>query len=75
MTINWPVVVPSAVGVKVTLRLQLAPGATVAPHVLEDWKSPVVATLLICRVVVPGLERTITWGLGGCSNRLRWEAE
>jgi hypothetical protein len=48
---------PVAVGAKVTLAVQLAPGATELPHVLVRTKSvawgPVTMTLAIFKVAVP----------------------
>jgi hypothetical protein len=44
-----------AVGVKVTLIVQLAPAATLAPQVLVWAKSPLAATLEMFRAALPVL--------------------
>jgi hypothetical protein len=48
---------PLTVGVKVTLRVQLALAATVVPQVLVWEKSPLAVTLVILRVTLPVLLR------------------
>jgi len=48
-----PVRVPVAVGVKVTLMVQLAAAATLPPHVLLAAKSPLATMLEIARGPVP----------------------
>src|SRR4030081_2434216 len=48
-----PVRVPSAVGVKVTVIVQLALIATLLPQVLVCAKSPLAAMLLMVNVAVP----------------------
>jgi hypothetical protein len=50
-----PFLLPSAVGVKVTLMVQLAATARVVPQVLVCAKSPVATMLVIFRAAVPGL--------------------
>ena len=54
-TESEPVRVPVAVGLKVTLIVQLAPAATLVPQVLVSEKSPVVEMLVMLRVAVPVL--------------------
>jgi hypothetical protein len=44
---------PVALGVKVTLRVQLAPAAKLEPQVLVWAKSPLTAMLVIVRVALP----------------------
>ena len=51
--VKVPVLVPAAVGLKVTLRVQLAPAATLEPQVLVWEKSPLVLMLLMLRVALP----------------------
>jgi hypothetical protein len=48
-----------AVGVKVTLTVQLAPAASIAPQSLLSANVPVTATELIVRLAPPVLE-TVT---------------
>jgi hypothetical protein len=48
-----PVLVPAAVGLKVTLRVQLAPAATFGPQVLVWEKSPLTVILVMRRVALP----------------------
>jgi hypothetical protein len=48
-----PVLVPAAVGLKVTLRVQLAPAATLEPQVLVWEKSPLTVKLVMRRVALP----------------------
>jgi hypothetical protein len=52
-----PVRVPVVVGLKVTLMVQLAPAARVDPQLLLWAKSPLIATLLIVKLVDPVLVR------------------
>jgi hypothetical protein len=52
-----PVREPVAVGVKVTLRVQLAPAARLGPQVLVWAKSPLAVMLVIVRVALPVLLR------------------
>jgi hypothetical protein len=51
--VTAPVLVPVAVGLKVTLREQLAPAAMLAPQVLVWEKSPLALMLVILRVALP----------------------
>jgi hypothetical protein len=48
-----PVLVPAAVGLKVTLRVQLAPAATLEPQLLVWEKSPFTVKLVMRRVALP----------------------
>jgi hypothetical protein len=50
-----PVLVPVAVGLKVTLRVQEALAATLEPQVLVWEKSPLAVMLVIVRVALPVL--------------------
>lgn len=51
VTMSWPVLVPTAVGVNVTLTAQLCPGASVEPQLLVWAKSPLVVMLKIVKGV------------------------
>jgi hypothetical protein len=51
--VTAPVLVPAAVGLKVTLRVQLAPAATLEPQVLVWEKSPLTLMLVIVRLALP----------------------
>jgi hypothetical protein len=51
--VTAPVLVPAAVGLKVTLRVQLAPAATLEPQVLVWEKSPLALMLVIVRLALP----------------------
>ena len=51
--VTAPVLVPAAVGLKVTLRVQLAPAATLEPQVLVWEKSPLALMLVIVRLAFP----------------------
>jgi hypothetical protein len=53
--VRVPVLVPLAVGEKVTLRVQEALAATLEPQVLVWEKSPVTAMLVTVRVALPVL--------------------
>jgi len=54
LKVNVPLRTPITVGVKVTLTVQLLPGASVVPQVLLlIAKSPLIVMLLIFSVVVP----------------------
>lgn len=55
--VTVPVRVPVAVGWKVTLMVQLPPAVTEPPQLLVWAKSPLIATLVIVRAVVPLLVR------------------
>jgi hypothetical protein len=69
--------VPIAIGVKVTLIVQLAPTATELPHVLVCAKSPalapVMAMLLMLNVVLPVLLNVATFA--GLLWRTRYEPQ
>jgi hypothetical protein len=52
-----PVLVPAAVGLKVTLRVQLAPAATLEPQVLVWEKSPLTVMLVMLRTALPAFLR------------------
>src|SRR5713226_4780622 len=54
--LKLPVRVPDAVGVNVTLMLQLAPAATELPQVFVSTKSPLAAILVIVRAALPVLD-------------------
>jgi hypothetical protein len=51
--VTAPVLVPMAVGLKVTLRVQLAATATLAPQVLVWEKSPLTVMLVMLRTALP----------------------
>jgi hypothetical protein len=51
--VKAPVLVPAAVGLKVTLRVQLAPAATLEPQVLVWEKLPLNLKLVIVRPALP----------------------
>jgi hypothetical protein len=51
--VTAPVRAPAAVGLKVTLRVQLALAATLEPQVLVWEKSPLALMLLIVRPALP----------------------
>ena len=55
LMVSVPVRVPAAVGVKVTVTLQLLPAATEEVHVVVSAKSPVTVTPLFVTAVVPVL--------------------
>ena len=61
--LNFAVRVPVAVGLKVTLMLQLAPGVNEVPQLCVSAKSPILtpvsATLLMLKVLVPTLVRLV----------------
>ena len=62
--VTLPSLVPSCVGVKVTLILQNAPTASVLPQGFApviNPKSPLVAMLLMFRVAVPVLVMVTTF--------------
>ena len=60
--VNEPVLLPDAVGVKVTLMVQVAPEARLVPQVLIWAKSPVVTMLVMVRVPEPVLLMVTDWG-------------
>jgi hypothetical protein len=51
--VTAPVLVPMAVGLKVTLRVQLAATATLEPQVLVWEKSPLTVILVMLRTALP----------------------
>jgi hypothetical protein len=51
--VTAPVLVPAAVGLKVTLMVQLALVVTLEPQVLVWEKSPLAAMLVMLRVALP----------------------
>ena len=55
--VKEPLREPLAVGVKVTLRVQLALAARLAPQVLVWEKSPLTVMLVMLRVALPVLLR------------------
>jgi hypothetical protein len=55
--VTTPVLVPAAVGLKVTLRVQLALAARLEPQVLVWEKSPLAVMLVMLRVAFPVLLR------------------
>ena len=58
-TVNVPLAEPAAVGVNITLTVQPAPAASVAPQLLLSANAPVAAIALIARLALPVLE-TVT---------------
>ena len=62
VTVIDPLLVPAAVGVKVTTMLQAAPAASLAPQLLVSAKSPLAAMLLMLKLAVP-LFVTVTFWL------------
>jgi len=61
--VTAPVRVPAAVGLKVTLRVQLALAARLAPQVLVWEKSPLAVMLVMLSVALPVLLRMTLWAL------------
>jgi hypothetical protein len=57
VTVIAPLCEPVAVGVKVTLRVQLALAARLKPQVLVWEKSPLIVMLIIVRAAFPVLAR------------------
>ncbi len=55
--VSVPVRVPAAVGVKVTLTVQLELAATLVPQLLVCAKSPLACIALMEIEVVPGFDR------------------
>jgi fumarate reductase subunit D len=55
--VTAPVLVPLVVGLKVTLRVQLAPAATLELHVLVWEKSPLTEILVMLSVALSVLLR------------------
>ena len=58
-TLTEPERVPAAAGVKVTLIEQLAPAASVVPHVFVSAKSPLLVMLAIPITSLPVFESVI----------------
>jgi hypothetical protein len=63
VTVRVPVLVPLAVGLKVTLMVQEALAATREPQVLVWEKSPLVLMLLMLSVAFPVFVSVTVWGL------------
>jgi hypothetical protein len=59
LIVSVPVRLPAAVGLKVTLMVQVPLAATELPHVSVSAKSPLTAILVIARLTVPPLVRVI----------------
>jgi hypothetical protein len=57
VTVEVPYLLPTAVGLKVTLMVQLAPAPRLAPQVLLSLKSPVTVMLVITADALPVLVR------------------
>jgi hypothetical protein len=51
--VTAPLLVPMAVGLKITLRVQLAATATLEPQVLVWEKSPLTVMLVMLRTALP----------------------
>ena len=70
---------PVALGVKVTLRVQLAPAARLEPQVLVWAKSPLTVMLVIVRVALPVFFSATVWALllvpTGCSEKVKEAGE
>ena len=60
--VSVAVLAPGAVGVNVTLMVQLAPAATVEPQVFVWAKSPLAAMLVMSKEPVPMLVRITACG-------------
>jgi hypothetical protein len=52
VTVNVPLRAPAAVGVKVTLIVQFAPAATLAPQLLVWAKSPLLVPVKVMLVML-----------------------
>jgi hypothetical protein len=61
VTVTEPVRAPAAVGLNVTLIVQLAPTARLVPHVFVCAKSPVAAIELIVAALVPPFVIVVVW--------------
>ena len=61
VTVTEPCRVPTAVGVKVTLIEQLAPGASVVPQVFVSAKSPEAVIPEIVSCAVPVFVSVVLW--------------
>ena len=77
--VTVPVLVPLALGLKVTLPLHEAPAATLAPQVLVCEKSPLIAMPLMVSVEVPEFVRVKLCGLlltpTACATNVKDEGE
>jgi len=62
-TVIDPVLVPVAIGVKITEIVQLDPALMLLPHVFVWLKSPLATMLLIASVAAPELVRMTLWAL------------
>ncbi len=60
-TVTEPDRVPTAAGVKVTLMVQLAPGARELPQVFVSAKSPVIVITEIVSGALPVFESVVLW--------------
>jgi hypothetical protein len=61
VTVTVPYLLPTAVGLKAMLIVQLAPALRPAPHVPPTAKSPVAAMFVITSDVLPVLVRLTFW--------------
>jgi hypothetical protein len=61
VTVTEPVRAPAAVGVKVTLIVQLAPTARVVPQLFVCAKSPLAVMELIVAELVPLFDSVVDW--------------
>ncbi len=61
--VRVPVRAPSAVGLNVTVIVQLAPAATLAPQVFAWLKSPLTPMLVMFNAAVPVLLSVIVWSV------------
>ena len=61
VTVTEPDRVPTAVGVKVTLIVQLAPAASAVPHVFVWAKLPVLVIAEIVSGALPVFESVALW--------------
>ena len=75
VSVNVPVRVPLAVGVKVTATVQLALGDREAAQLFVSEKSPLVCTWLICNPKGPGLFQGHGLGRAGSAHLLARERQ
>jgi hypothetical protein len=61
LTVTDPARIPTTVGVKVTLIEQLAPTASVVPHVFVSAKLPVLVIAEIVSGALPVFESVVVW--------------
>ena len=77
--VTAPVRVPIAVGVKVTLRVQLAPAARLALHVFISEKSPLTMMPIMLRAELPLLQSVTVCALlhvpTACAGKVREAGE